>query len=65
MILLAAGLNGLQLLDVQQHGPLVDHLLKMPQVQHYRLPSAQVPSRSAPPALVVWEQAGAFVEPCG
>jgi len=33
MILPAAGLDGLQFLDVQQPGPLVDHLLKMPQGQ--------------------------------
>jgi len=31
MILPAAGLDGLTSLDVQQPGPLVDHLLKMPQ----------------------------------
>jgi len=33
MILPAAGLDGLQLLDVQQPGPLIDYLLKMPQGQ--------------------------------
>jgi hypothetical protein len=31
MILPAARFDGLQFLDVQQPGPLVDHLLKMPQ----------------------------------
>ena len=33
MILPAAGLDGLQFLDIQQPGPLIDHLLKMPQGQ--------------------------------
>jgi len=33
MILPAAGLDGLEFLDFQQPGPLIDHLLKMPQCQ--------------------------------
>ena len=33
MILPAGGLDGLQFLDIQQPGPLIDHLLKMPQGQ--------------------------------
>ncbi len=33
MILPAAGLDGLTSLDIQQPGPLIDHLLKMPQGQ--------------------------------
>jgi len=33
MVLPAAGFDGLQFLDVQQPGPLIDHLLKMPQGQ--------------------------------
>jgi hypothetical protein len=33
MIFPAAGLDGLQVLDIQQPGPLIDHLLKMPQGQ--------------------------------
>jgi len=33
MILPAAGLDGLMSLDVQHPGPLIDHLLKMPQGQ--------------------------------
>jgi len=33
MIVPAAGLDGLQFLNVQQPGPLIDHLLKMPQGQ--------------------------------
>ena len=33
MIFFPAGLDGLQFLDVQQPGPLIDHLLKMPQGQ--------------------------------
>jgi hypothetical protein len=31
MIFPAAGLDGLQVLDIQQPGPLIDHLLEMPQ----------------------------------
>ena len=33
MILPAAGLDGLHLLDIQQPDPLIDHLLKMPHGQ--------------------------------
>ena len=33
MVFSAARFDGLQLLDVQQPGPLVDHLLEMPQRQ--------------------------------
>jgi len=33
MILPTAGFDGLQFLDIQQPGPLIDHLLKMPQGQ--------------------------------
>jgi hypothetical protein len=33
MVLPAAGLDGLTSLDVQQPGPLIDHLLKMPHGQ--------------------------------
>jgi hypothetical protein len=38
MIFPAAGLDGLTSLDVQQPGPLVDHLLKMPQSQSLSSP---------------------------
>ena len=37
MILPAAGLDGLTSLDIQQPGPLIDHLLKMPQGQLHGL----------------------------
>ena len=33
MVFPAAGFDGLQVLDVQQPGPLIDYLLKMPQAQ--------------------------------
>jgi len=33
MVFSAARFDGLQLLDVQQPGPLIDHLLEMPQGQ--------------------------------
>ena len=50
MIFPAARLDGLQFLDIQQPGPLIDHLLEMPQGQPLPCPHVyeNVPLLSVP-----------------
>jgi hypothetical protein len=63
MIFPAAGLDGLTSLDVQQPGPLIDHLLKMPHGQSLPFPLVDENVPLLPVAYIMPQHLAALIQP--